>query len=58
MSITITRSQAGSERTEALGRRIARLGAPCVGCADCRGLCHELIEVLVVPEVVLGDLRD
>ena len=54
MSMNITRSPAVTERSEALGRRIAGMGTRCVGCTDCRGLCHELIEAIVVPEIVLN----
>lgn len=53
MSMTITRSPAVTERSEELVQRIAGMGAPCVGCTDCRGLCHELIEAIVVPEIIL-----
>ncbi|MDU8927385.1 hypothetical protein RXV86_08320 [Alisedimentitalea sp. MJ-SS2] len=53
MSMNITRSEAVTERSDALVQRIAGLGTPCVGCTNCRGLCRELIEAIVVPEIIL-----
>lgn len=58
MSMTITRSRAATERTEALGRHIAGMGVPCVGCENCRGLCHELIEAIVLPDIILSGHKD
>jgi hypothetical protein len=49
----VTRSQTGTGRMAALAQDLARLNAPCVGCADCRGLCRALIEVLVLPDLIL-----
>lgn len=49
-----TRRIAHTPRASALARRLAELDTPCVGCSECRGLCHELIAALIVPELVLG----
>jgi len=58
MSMTITRNRGETRRSEALADRIAGMSSPCVGCSDCRGLCKELIEVLVVPEIILNETRE
>jgi hypothetical protein len=58
MSIHITRSRGETVRTEALAAEIAGMGTPCVGCRNCRGLCRELIEAIVVPDIVLNETRD
>ncbi|UYV36608.1 hypothetical protein N4R57_16630 [Rhodobacteraceae bacterium D3-12] len=55
MGLTITRRRAQTDRVEAVASKVAGLGTPCIGCSDCRGLCQALIEVMVVPEVVLGE---
>ena len=55
--MTITRSQGDTTRSTALAAEIAGLGAPCVGCSNCRGLCKALIEAIVIPDLVLGGAR-
>ncbi|WP_223426759.1 hypothetical protein [Tateyamaria pelophila] len=40
-------------RVQALAKEINTLTGPCVGCTECDGLCHALIEALVVPGIVL-----
>ncbi|MEZ5713950.1 MAG: hypothetical protein R3D85_01545 [Paracoccaceae bacterium] len=57
MAISITRSRGETRRTEALAAEIATLGTPCVGCSNCRGLCHELIEAIVIPDMILSGTR-
>ena len=54
----VTRSQTGTGQMAALARDLARLNAPCVGCADCRGLCRALIEAMVLPDLILHRRRD
>ncbi len=49
-----TRQIGHAPRTARLARELARLQTPCIGCSECRGLCHALIEALVLPEVILG----
>ena len=49
----ITRSKAPDGRTRRIAAEIPRLDGPCIACADCQGLCAELIEVIALPEAVL-----
>ena len=49
----IDRKTGFAPRSRELGATLSGLKSGCVGCADCRGLCAELIEALVVPEIVL-----
>ncbi len=50
----ISRHIAQAPRTAALTTEIAKLNGPCIGCTKCDGLCKELIDALVVPEVILS----
>lgn len=50
----IQRHVAHAPRTVELGRGVATLNQPCVGCTDCRGLCQTLIELMTLPDVLLG----
>lgn len=50
----ISRHIAEAPRTAALSTEIAKLNGPCIGCTDCDGLCKELIEALVVPDLILS----
>ena len=38
-----------------MAKQIAELRSACVGCKDCRGICHALIETLSLPEAVLDE---
>ena len=58
MATSITRSRGETRRTEALAIQIAGMGTPCVGCRNCRGLCRELIEAIVLPDIILNEARD
>ena len=58
MGVSITRSRGETQRSEDLAAQVAGLGAPCVGCSNCRGLCVELIEAMVLPEIILSYKRD
>ncbi|MGH1368421.1 MAG: hypothetical protein ACRBCL_07365 [Maritimibacter sp.] len=40
-------------QTETLARDVTALKAGCVGCSDCKGLCQELIDAMLVPGLVL-----
>lgn len=54
----ISRQIADAPRTAALASEIAKLNNPCVGCSDCNGLCKELIEALVLPDIILSKKPD
>lgn len=54
----IQRSKAETPIVNALADELARLQGPCVGCSDCVGLCEELIEALVLPDVILTRKRE
>ena len=58
MGMNITRRRGETRRSEALALQVAGLGAPCVGCTDCRGLCAELLEAMVLPDIILNDNRE
>lgn len=32
----------------------SKLHGSCVGCSDCNGVCKELLDALVVPDVILS----
>jgi hypothetical protein len=49
----VSRHIADAPRTAALTTEIAKLQGPCVGCTDCNGLCKELLDALIVPDLVL-----
>lgn len=49
----IDRNIGHAPRTVAVGQKLIEASGRCVGCTECEGLCKELIEVLVLPEVVL-----
>ncbi|MDA0961340.1 MAG: hypothetical protein O2898_00235 [Proteobacteria bacterium] len=49
----IDRLAAFAPRTRALASDLAQLQGPCVGCTGCDGLCRDLIDTLVLPDIVL-----
>ncbi len=49
----VERKIAYAPRTTEVGQKIARLHETCVGCAGCRGICRDFIELLTIPEAVL-----
>ena len=53
--LEIERKTAFAPRTKALSQDIGALHGPCVGCSKCAGLCHALIEALVLPDIILGE---
>ena len=57
MGLNITRSRGETRRSEELAAQVAGLGAPCVGCSNCRGLCAELLEAMVLPDIILSGKR-
>ncbi|WP_233270630.1 hypothetical protein [Chachezhania sediminis] len=50
----IDRTQAPRSLSDDLSRQLSALYGPCIDCADCNGLCHELIEALMLPGAVLN----
>ncbi len=53
----IARKAGFAPKTEALGSEL--LGLPCcVGCAECQGLCLELVEALTLPDIVVKQPDD
>ncbi len=49
----INRLTAHAPRTNAVAQELATLHTPCVGCKGCTGVCHTLIEMLTLPEMIL-----
>ena len=49
----IDRLVAFAPRTQSLASDFAMLQGPCVGCDGCMGMCRELIDALVLPDVIL-----
>lgn len=49
----IHREIAPTVNTTKVGRELADLTGPCVGCTTCRGVCLELIEALTLPDILL-----
>lgn len=49
----ISREIGQAPRVCALAAELNTLNIPCIGCKDCDGLCHALIEALVVPGIIL-----
>lgn len=52
--MNISRLVASAPRTNAIAIELSKLNGPCVGCTDCKGLCKELIDALVLPDVILS----
>lgn len=50
----INRDKAPAAHVSVLAQELAGLNGPCVGCKDCKGLCAELIEALVLPDMILS----
>jgi len=48
------RLAAYAPRTRAVAETLGDLHGPCLGCADCRGLCVALVEAVTLPEAVLS----
>lgn len=56
--MNILRSNTDTSRINALTVELSTLQGPCVGCSDCNGLCAELIDALVIPDVILSKKRE
>jgi hypothetical protein len=53
MHMRIDRNIGYAPRTQAISQKLMEASGQCVDCPDCQGLCKELIEVLVLPDMVL-----
>jgi len=51
----IERKVGHAPKTSEAGQVVATLPGPCVGCADCRGLCWEFLELLTLPKAVVRE---
>jgi hypothetical protein len=40
-------------RTRALAEELVPLNAPCIGCKDCAGICHALLDLMNLPDLIL-----
>ncbi|MFP4274354.1 MAG: hypothetical protein ACLFRU_04945 [Paracoccaceae bacterium] len=49
----VERKAGAAPRVAQLARDIGCVEGPCMGCADCRGLCPAIIEAMTLPEIVL-----
>lgn len=49
----IDRNIGHAPRVEAIGHKLMEAPLRCVDCAGCKGLCQELIDVLMLPDMVL-----
>ena len=48
------RLAAYAPRTRAVAETLGELQGPCLGCANCQGLCIALVEAMTLPEAVLS----
>ena len=55
--MNILRSKPDSSHTAELSAQLNGLNGPCVGCTNCNGLCADLIDVLMLPDVILSRKR-
>lgn len=55
--MNIIRSKPDLTHTAALSVALSELNNPCVGCANCNGMCADLIDVLMIPDVILSRKR-
>ena len=49
----IDRHAGHAPASHTVARQVSMLRGPCLECSNCRGLCHELIEMLTLPRAVL-----
>lgn len=40
-------------KVRALAKELAPLNEPCIGCKDCAGICHTLLDLMELPDLVL-----
>lgn len=55
--MNIIRSKPDHTHTTALAAALNELNNPCVGCANCNGMCADLVDVLMIPDVILSRKR-
>ena len=41
-------------RTRAILEKLAGMAEPCVGCANCTGVCADLIDLIETPDAILS----
>ncbi|MBV7377642.1 hypothetical protein [Maritimibacter dapengensis] len=49
----IDRTAGPTTRARDLAQQVSGLRQGCLGCDDCKGRCHELVEAMLVPDIVL-----
>ena len=49
----IERKTGYAPKSTSIHQQLVEIQGPCVGCKECRGLCHELLETLYLPELLL-----
>lgn len=54
MARPVIRSRAPHQRTTTLAKEVPQLRGPCIACAECHGICEELIETLTLPDAILA----
>lgn len=54
----INREIGHAPRTVTISKDLMMLNGPCIGCENCRGMCMELIEAMVVPDMILSAAKD
>lgn len=50
----VTQSAAANAHTGTLALKLMATGSRCIGCADCTGLCRELVEAMMLPDMLLA----
>jgi hypothetical protein len=50
----IARTKTSDRHTRDLQEELSTLRGPCVGCTDCDGICAELFDTIVLPDVILS----
>jgi CO dehydrogenase/acetyl-CoA synthase alpha subunit len=51
--MTIERLAGFAPRTRALAAQIGELQEPCIGCRDCEGFCHVLLDLMNLPDFIV-----
>lgn len=50
----VHRTKTDSPVLKALGTKLPDITAQCFGCSDCDGLCHEVLEAMILPDMILA----
>ncbi|MEX0338311.1 MAG: hypothetical protein AB3N11_04645 [Arenibacterium sp.] len=56
--MNIVRSKPATPHTTNLSIQLNQMSGHCVGCSDCNGLCAELLDALMIPDIVLAKKRE